>query len=156
MEEDVASVDEIDDAITFGPGLQGADGDVPHVSHAGGGEEGMRHFLAQFGPALQWPWTKLTDVPELDDELIDKIASQSDAQAEGLSVRELERIRDDNLVALLQALRAPFRGRGDLHEHEVRLFEAHVGSSFSMSIRARRSASMRPPSIRRGSTTTAT
>ena len=25
----------------------------------------MRHFMAQFGPALQWPWTKLMDVPEL-------------------------------------------------------------------------------------------
>ena len=40
------------------------------------------------------------------DELIDKIAAQSDAQAGGLSVRELERLRDDNLVAILQALRA--------------------------------------------------
>ena len=44
----------------------------------------MRHFLEQFGPALQWPWTKLTDVPELTDELIDTIAAQSDAQADGL------------------------------------------------------------------------
>jgi hypothetical protein len=23
-----------------------------------GGEAGMRHFMAQFGPALKWPWTK--------------------------------------------------------------------------------------------------
>jgi carnitine 3-dehydrogenase len=29
-----------------------------------GGEAGMRHFMAQFGPCLKWPWTKLTDVPE--------------------------------------------------------------------------------------------
>ena len=36
-----------------------------------GGEAGMRHFMAQFGPALKWPWTKLMDVPDLTDELLD-------------------------------------------------------------------------------------
>ena len=56
-----------------------------------GGEAGMRHFMAQFGPALQWPWTQLTDVPELTDELLDRIVAQSDEQAAGRSVRELER-----------------------------------------------------------------
>jgi carnitine 3-dehydrogenase len=68
--------------------------------------------MAQFGPAPQWPWTKLVDVPELTDELVDKVAAQSDAQAEGQSVRELERVRDDCLVALLQALRGQEYGAG--------------------------------------------
>jgi carnitine 3-dehydrogenase len=54
---------------------------------------------------LQWPWTKLTDVPELDDALIDRIVAQSDAQAAGRSVSELEDERDANLVAMLKALR---------------------------------------------------
>ena len=65
----------------------------------------MKHFLEQFGPCLEWPWTKLMDVPELDDALIDIIVEQSDEQAAGRSVEQLERERDDNLVALLQALR---------------------------------------------------
>ena len=38
----------------------------------------MAHFIAQFGPCLKWPWTKLTDVPELTDELVTMIADQSD------------------------------------------------------------------------------
>jgi carnitine 3-dehydrogenase len=66
----------------------------------------MRHFLDQFGPALEWPWTRLTDVPVYDDALVDLIAGQSDAQSGHLSIRELERLRDDNLVAILRALRA--------------------------------------------------
>jgi carnitine 3-dehydrogenase len=66
----------------------------------------MRHFLRQFGPALQWPWTHLTDVPELTDELVETIAAQSDEQAGGVPARELERRRDRVLVRLLQALRA--------------------------------------------------
>ena len=65
----------------------------------------MRHFLAQFGPALAWPWTKLMDVPDLDDALIDKIVSQSDEQSGHLSIQQLEQIRDRNLVGFLQVLK---------------------------------------------------
>jgi carnitine 3-dehydrogenase len=125
VHDDVATVEEIDDAIRYGAGLRWAQMGTFLTYRIAGGDEGMRHFLAQFGPALAWPWSKLTDVPELTTELIDKIASQSDAQAGGLSVRELERLRDDNLVALLQALRARRYAAGAvLQEHEARLFEA--------------------------------
>jgi carnitine 3-dehydrogenase len=76
--------------------------------------------MAQFGPALQWPWTKLMDVPDLTDELVDTIVAQSDEQAGGLSVRELERVRDDCLVSVLQALRARGYGAGAvLAAHEA-------------------------------------
>ena len=121
----VATVEEVDDAIVYGAGLRWAQMGTFLTYRIAGGEEGMRHFLAQFGPALEWPWTKLTDVPELTVELIDKIAAQSDAQADGRSVRELERLRDDNLVALLQALRERDYAAGAvLREHETRLFAA--------------------------------
>jgi carnitine 3-dehydrogenase len=128
VHDEVATVEEIDDAIRFGAGLRWAQMGTFLTYRIGGGEDGMRHFLEQFGPALEWPWTKLTDVPELTPELIDKITRQSDAQADGLSVRELERIRDDNLIALLQALRARRYAAGEvLHEHEARLFAAGAG-----------------------------
>ena len=70
-----------------------------------GGEQGMRHFMAQFGPALKLPWTKL-EAPELTDELLDKIVAQSDEQAGSRSIRELERLRDDCLIAVMQGLQA--------------------------------------------------
>ena len=57
-------------------------------------------------------WTKLTDVPELTDELLDALERQSDEQAAGRSVRELERLRDDCLVSVLQALRVHDVGAG--------------------------------------------
>jgi carnitine 3-dehydrogenase len=123
VHDDVATVEEIDDAIRFGPGLRWAQMGTFLTYRIAGGEEGMRHFLSQFGPALHWPWTKLTDVPELTGELVEKIAAQSDTQAGGRSIRELERLRDDNLVALLQALRSREYGAGEvLQEHEARLF----------------------------------
>jgi carnitine 3-dehydrogenase / betainyl-CoA thioesterase len=112
VHDDVATVSEIDDAIRYGAGLRWSFMGTFLTYRIGGGAAGMRHFLGQFGPALAWPWTKLTDVPELTDELIDRIAAQSDQQAAGRSVRELERERDDVLVAVLQALRAHETGAG--------------------------------------------
>jgi carnitine 3-dehydrogenase len=124
VHDDVATVAEVDDAIRFGPGLRWAAMGTFLTYRVAGGEAGMRHFLAQFGPALAWPWTRLVDVPDLDDELVDKIAAQSDAQAEGRSIRELERLRDDCIVAVLQGLRGHGFGAGaTLAAWERTLFE---------------------------------
>ncbi|MCY3829141.1 MAG: 3-hydroxyacyl-CoA dehydrogenase NAD-binding domain-containing protein [Rhodospirillaceae bacterium] len=104
VRDGVATVEEIDDVMRYSFGLRWAQMGVFQTYRLAGGEAGMRHFLEQFGPCLAWPWSKLTDVPDLDDALIDAIADQSDAQAAGRSIRELERLRDDNLVAVLEAL----------------------------------------------------
>ncbi len=100
----VATTAEIDDVIRFGFGLRWAQMGMFESYRIAGGDGGMRHFMAQFGPALQWPWSKLTDVPELTGELIDRIAEQSDAQAGGRSIADLAAERDRNLVAILRAL----------------------------------------------------
>ena len=112
VNDGVATVEEIDDAIRYGAGLRWAFMGTFLTYRIAGGAEGMRHFLRQFGPALEWPWTHLTDVPELTDELVETIAAQSDAQAGGRSARELEQERDRVLVRLLQALRAEEVGAG--------------------------------------------
>lgn len=112
IKDDICDVETLDNVIRYSFGMRWAQMGLFQTYRIAGGEAGMRHFLAQFGPCLQWPWTKLTDVPELDDTLIDKIAAQSDTQAAGLSIRELERIRDDNLVAIMHALQSGHDGRG--------------------------------------------
>ncbi|MFY9580014.1 MAG: carnitine 3-dehydrogenase [Gaiellaceae bacterium] len=120
----VATAGEVDDAIRYGAGLRWAFMGTFMTYRIAGGEGGMRHFMAQFGPALEWPWSKLVDVPELTDELVDKIAQQSDVQADGASIRDLERIRDECLVAVLQGLRSTGVGAGaTLAAWEKSLFE---------------------------------
>ena len=104
VHDGIATVEDIDDVIRYSFGLRWAQMGVFQVYRVAGGEAGMRHFMEQFGPCLKWPWTKLTDVPDLDEALVDKIAEQSDTQAAGLSIRELERIRDDNLIGIMEAL----------------------------------------------------
>jgi carnitine 3-dehydrogenase len=110
VNDGVATVAEVDDAIRLGAGLRWSFMGTFLTYRIAGGEAGMRHFMAQFGPALQWPWTKLTDVPELTDALLDTIVAQSDEQADGQSVRELEQLRDDCLVSSAGPARARHQG----------------------------------------------
>ncbi|MBR9653291.1 carnitine 3-dehydrogenase [Thalassovita aquimarina] len=124
VHDDVASTEEIDDVIRYSFGLRWAQMGLFETYRIAGGEAGMKHFIEQFGPALKWPWTKLMDVPEMTDELAGKIGDQSDAQSGQYSIRELERIRDDNLIGIYQALKAQDWGAGQsLRQMEERFFE---------------------------------
>lgn len=114
IKDGIATTQEIDDSIRYGFGLRWAQMGLFETYRVAGGEAGMRHFIAQFGPALQWPWTKLMDVPEFTPELVDQIVAQSDAQSGQHSIRDLERIRDDNLVGILAALRDRDWGAGQM------------------------------------------
>lgn len=125
IKDGITTTSDLDDIVRFGFGLRYAQMGVFETYRVAGGEAGMRHFLAQFGPCLKWPWTKLMDVPEYNDELVELIAGQSDQQSGQYSIRELERIRDDNLVAIQQALKANEWGAGlVLADYEKQLFDA--------------------------------
>lgn len=122
IRDGIATTEQIDEAIRLGFGLRWGQMGLFETYRIAGGEAGMRHFLAQFGPALKWPWTRLMDVPDLDEALIDTIAAQSDAQARGRDLRDLERLRDDNLVAMMRALKARGAAAGAwIADHEATL-----------------------------------
>jgi carnitine 3-dehydrogenase len=112
IKDGICTVEELDDIMRYSFGLRWAQMGMFQVYRVAGGEAGMRHFMAQFGPCLTWPWTKLMDVPEFNDELVDLIVTQSDDQSDRWSIRELEKIRDENLVAIMEALSRTNKGRG--------------------------------------------
>lgn len=111
LNDDLATTRELDDALIYGPGLRWALMGVNQVYMLGGGEGGARHFLEQFGPALEFPWTHLK-APVLDDTLAQKFVEGTKEQAEGRSIRELERLRDECLVAIQKVLRRHNIGAG--------------------------------------------
>ncbi|MDA9505219.1 hypothetical protein XI09_11075 [Bradyrhizobium sp. CCBAU 11386] len=110
VHDDVATVQEVDDAIRYSFGLRRA---VVGPFRVGGGGTGMRQFLEKWGPGLKWPWTKLTDVPELTDSFVNKLVKQTDARDENPTGPELEQKRDECLVAVLQGLRSQNYGAGE-------------------------------------------
>jgi carnitine 3-dehydrogenase len=122
VNDGVATTGELDDSIIYGPGLRWAGMGTNLIYHLAGGETGMRHMLKQFGPCLKWPWTKL-EAPELTEPLIDRMVEGTQAQAAGRSIRELERLRDDYLVAIQQVLKQFNLGAGaTLRALEERLY----------------------------------
>ncbi len=123
VNDGVATTGELDESIIYGPGLRWAAMGTNLIYHLAGGESGMRHMLEQFGPCLKWPWTKL-EAPELTTQLIDRMVEGTQQSAAGRSIRELERLRDDYLVAIQQVLRQYDIGAGStLRALEERLYE---------------------------------
>lgn len=98
-----ATVQQIDDAITYGPGLRWPLMGPMLTFHLAGGPGGMAHMLDHFGPALLEPWTRL-DAPELTTQLRDAVVQGVEQEAAGRSVRQLEQSRDAFLVDLLLLL----------------------------------------------------
>ena len=106
--EGVASVADIDTAISAGPGLRWALMG-PHLTfHLAGGTGGIAHFLDQFaGPMTDW-WQDLGD-PALSPVLRERLAAGIADQAAGRDIAQLEARRDRFLVDLL-AMKAALAG----------------------------------------------
>src|ERR1700678_16049 len=150
VNDGVATTGELDDSIIYGPGLRWAAMGTNLIYHLAGGQPGMRHMLAQFGPCLKWPWTKL-EAPELSETLIDRMVEGTQAQAAGRSIRELERLRDDYLVAIQQTLRQFDIGAGaTLRALETRLFQDAASAQAPRANGAGRPLRLRAPASRPG------
>lgn len=121
LNDDIATTGELDESIVYGPGLRWAIMGMNQIYMLGGGEGGARHFMKQFGPALDLPWTYLK-APELTDEIIDRFVEGTDAQADGKTIREQEAIRDECMVAIQRILAKHNMGSGKaLNKFEERL-----------------------------------
>src|SRR6266446_4742899 len=104
----VASVADIDAAISEGPGLRWALMG-PHLTfHLAGGTGGIAHFLEQLGPPLESWWDELGN-PRLTPEIGEALAAGVMAEAGGRDIAALAAERDRFLVDLL-ALKSAQRG----------------------------------------------
>ncbi|MBR0667853.1 3-hydroxyacyl-CoA dehydrogenase [Roseomonas hellenica] len=102
--EGVASVADVDAAISEGPGLRWALMG-PHLTfHLAGGEGGMEHFLHHLLPAMESWWQDLGD-PKVDAALSARLVEGVADEAGGQSTRDLATARDAALLRLLAARR---------------------------------------------------
>jgi 3-hydroxyacyl-CoA dehydrogenase len=100
----LASVEDVDTAIAYGPGLRWAL-NGPHMClHLSGGAAGMRHTMEHLEPAVETWWADMRPPSEgLDEELKKKIIAGCEAEAAGRTVATIEGLRDELLVTLLLA-----------------------------------------------------
>ncbi len=102
VEQGVVDVADVDAAVAQGPGIRWALMGPALTHHLGGGEGGLRHLWKNFGPAILWPHL---GAQQDSPALIDTLAAGVEQEAEGRSMAEWARWRDDKLVAILQVLR---------------------------------------------------
>jgi 3-hydroxyacyl-CoA dehydrogenase len=99
--EDVLSAADVDDALSWGPGLRwGIMGNMM-LNHLGGGPGGIEHFFQQFAGPMTASWKGLGS-PVLTPELQKKLVDGVHAEVGSRTVEELEAERDEILLGLLE------------------------------------------------------
>jgi carnitine 3-dehydrogenase len=109
-----ATVEQIDDSITEGPGLRWAVTGPIMNFHLAGGPEGMAHVLDHFGPTLAEPWTRLV-APELTDELKARVIAGCERESKGRSVEQMVLDRDRAIIAIMRARDEAARAAAQSH-----------------------------------------
>ncbi len=118
LDKGIGTTEDIDRAITYSAGLRWAImGSFLHY-HLAGGDGGMRHFIAQFNPALALPWTDL-DFPQWSDELSSKLIDGCESQQGEESVQSWENRRNACLIDIIEVLKKHNMGVGEVLNGKV-------------------------------------
>jgi 3-hydroxyacyl-CoA dehydrogenase len=99
--ENVLSAADVDDALSWGPGLRwGIMGNMM-LNHLGGGPGGIEHFFHQFAGPMTNSWKTLGS-PVLTPEIQKKLVDSVHAEVGSCTIEELEAERDEILLGLLE------------------------------------------------------
>jgi len=102
VEQGVVSVEDVDAAVSQGPGLRWAIMGPIMTYHLGGGAVGLRYLMDHIGVAKLWPDLGIPEMtPAFEQTLIDGVV----AEAAGKPIPEMAADRDRKLVAILEGLR---------------------------------------------------
>ena len=123
VNDDVATPEELDAAIAYGPGLRWALWGACQIFHLAAQPGGMGQFLKHFDPSL-FPWTRL-DPPQITDALAQKMHQGCEALSGDMSIDEMEQVRDDALIGIIESLQKRDLGAGRVfNAHQQRIREA--------------------------------
>ena len=104
--EGVLSAEDVDSALSWGPGLRwGVMGNMM-LNHLAGGAGGIEHFFEQFTGPMTAFWKSLGS-PVLTPEVQRKLIESVKAEVGSRSVEELEAQRDELLLGLLELRNGP-------------------------------------------------
>ena len=101
VEQGIASVEDVDTAISHGPGLRWALLGPFLNLHLSGGAGGIKHVLEHLGPPLESWWRDLGHIT-LNEALNRAVARGVIEELHGADLPHLASRRDDMLLALLQ------------------------------------------------------
>ena len=100
----IASVEDVDKAVSAGPGLRWAVMGPHMVYGLGGGEGGMDHFIDHFGPAVKVWWESLATWTTLPPEAKTMLVDGLKAEMGDRTLSDMNRWRDEKFIKLLKVL----------------------------------------------------
>lgn len=100
----VASVEDVDKAVSAGPGLRWAVMGPHMIYHLGGGEGGMDHFIDHFAPAVKVWWESLADWTTLPPEAKTLLVDGLKEELGDRTISDMNRLRDEKLIKMLKIL----------------------------------------------------
>jgi carnitine 3-dehydrogenase len=101
IEQNVLSVADADDAVSYGPGLRWGVMGPSLQWHLGGGQGGIKHFMEHLLPGMVQAW-KVLGTPNVTPELQRVVADGVAEEAAGRSVEQLAEGENETLVGLLR------------------------------------------------------
>lgn len=107
----LASVEDVDVAVKYGPGLRLGVMGPYEICHLAGGVGGYAHFLDHLGDALQ-DWMNDLEPLDLTPEVRDRLKAQVDAAMGGRDLASISSERDELLLATLTTLAQVRREKG--------------------------------------------
>lgn len=102
MMENVASLEDIDKAVTYGPGLRWAALGPNALFHLGGGEGGIRGFCDHLGDPCQTWWNDL-GTPSITPQVVDHLEEGVQEMLGSRSAEDLGKWRDQLVLDFLKA-----------------------------------------------------
>ena len=101
----VCSVEDVDKACQYGPGLRWGIMGINMILHLGGGEEGLKKMVeAPFGPALEVWWADMATWNKFPEGSKKILTDGCEKAMGGRSFGEMAALRDQRLVGLLKVL----------------------------------------------------
>ncbi|WP_208639283.1 3-hydroxyacyl-CoA dehydrogenase NAD-binding domain-containing protein [Bradyrhizobium forestalis] len=114
IHDDLATVQEIDDAVRYSFGLRRPVLGPMRTYFVGSGETDTRTYVMKRRGSGSTEYSKFEAGPEYTDSFLNTLAEQADAQAsaENMTIAQYQEILDDGLVGVLQGLRSQGSGAG--------------------------------------------
>ncbi len=100
----IASVEDVDKAVSAGPGLRWAVMGPHMIYNLGGGEGGMDHFIDHFGPAVKTWWESMATWTTLPPETKPLLIDGLKAEMGDRTLSDMNRLRDERLIKMLKIL----------------------------------------------------
>lgn len=100
----IASVEDVDKALSAGPGIRWAFMGQHLIYHLGGGEGGMEHFIDHFSQAFTGWWETMATWTSLPREAKRVLVEGIEEELGGKSLKEITEWRDEKLIRLLKVV----------------------------------------------------